>query len=108
MENIGDKGISAGEGSNVVGKNIQILNAEIGVASKDESIVEINNITVQDSKIGYSAYQKKSEFGTAKLLLSESKILNVDVQYLLENGSSILENNIRIKPNEENIKELLY
>ena len=57
---VGDKALSAGEKSFIYGKNINISNSEIGVTSKDLSLVEIKNITINDGNIGYCAFQKKT------------------------------------------------
>ena len=49
FENISDKGISVGENSNLKATNIDIKNANIGVASKDGSL-----LTISDSKFSES------------------------------------------------------
>jgi hypothetical protein len=108
MDSIGDKGVSVGEMSTLTAIGLNIINAEIAVASKDRSNIKINNIIIQDSKIGYTAYQKKPEFGPGTIQIENSIFLNVENQYYLEYNSTIIENGISIKPNEENIKELLY
>ena len=69
MKNIGDKGISAGEESEINLKNISIKNSYIGIASKDDSTIQGVKINISDSEIGLAAYQKKSEFGPGKIEL---------------------------------------
>ena len=62
IDGCGDKGISAGENSTLVLQNSEIYNSEIGIASKDNSRVNIDNLLIRNTKNCLSAYNKKSEF----------------------------------------------
>ena len=59
----GDKGISLGELSNVTGRNIAIDDCHYGVAAKDNSLGDFDNLTISNSKIGISSYQKNWRYG---------------------------------------------
>jgi len=63
----GDKGISAGEASQVYIHRVSVSNAPIAVASKDRSKVVIEKITMINCTQGLTAYQKKPEFGPARI-----------------------------------------
>lgn len=77
FENIGDKAMSVGEGSNLTARDILIERSPIGIASKDGS-----NVTVSDSTIrlaSYAAlmsYTKKAEYGSASLSATNVKVEN--------------------------------
>jgi hypothetical protein len=64
----GDKGVSAGEKSNVDVKNIEILGAAIGIASKDSSVVTLHNYSIDKVTTCLAVYNKKQEFSGATVL----------------------------------------
>jgi len=104
----GDKGLSAGENSHLNCNNINIRGGEIAVASKDNSIIELNNITIISSKIAYCTYQKKSEFGAGKIVAKNSTTENVEMDYLVEIGSTFILNGESIDGKSEKVEEMLY
>ena len=59
MRNVGDKGISVGEESSAVVNKVKIDNGNIAIASKDNSTLEINDLTITNSNFGLTAFQKK-------------------------------------------------
>ena len=80
-----DKGISVGENSNIKLKNIEITNCgQICLASKDSSLVEIENIKFDNSFIGIASYNKKNifDYGNVKIFgkLEYSKISHPFIQ----------------------------
>ena len=87
IEGVGDKAISVGEKSQLVGKNINIKNSRIGIASKDQSNVEANAINIKNTSIGYALYQKKPEFGPAYLKIMNQSLDNVEKKYLQDRFS---------------------
>jgi|GEM_PF-5545564 hypothetical protein len=66
MNQAGDKGISVGEGSDVVIQQATIANARYGIVSKDASFVTIKDSTVKDTKVGVASYNKKEVFGGSR------------------------------------------
>ena len=108
MDNVGDKGISIGENSTLTGNYITIKNAEIGVTSKDLSKVNINQVKISDSTIGYTVYNKKSEFGPGKLSVNSSSLQNVEIPYLIEEESTFNINGINYQSTSTKVKDLLY
>jgi len=86
----GDKGISAGEGSELEGQGLEISNAQIAIAAKDLSKVKIEKSKLKNSKIGIAAYQKKSEFGPASIILKKVKFQDIDRPHLIQSGSKAL------------------
>jgi len=102
ITNAGDKGISAGEKSFVSGRNINIENSLIGVASKDLSEVILSNINSINNKLALVAYQKKREFGPGKILLKEP-LPNIEIsKFVTDKNSSISLESSNIKYNFEN------
>lgn len=87
--NTGDKGISGGEKSTLVVKSCTIKNVQIGIASKDLSMITITDISLTGCHYGFAAYRKKAEYGPSKL--SINSILNSGFRYrsLLEVGSEM-------------------
>ena len=62
LENCGDKGLSIGEKSKINLESIDIKNANVGVATKDSSVLYLKNATMNNLKTCVSAYNKKQEF----------------------------------------------
>lgn len=101
----GDKAFSAGESSEMKLEEILINNSEIAIASKDNSSIEIKRIEIQNCKVGYTAYQKKSEWGPGQINSSNSNFSGNGKELLIEKGSKIILNNKRIIGNLENVAD---
>ena len=79
-----DKAISAGEASDVAVFDSEITGANIGVASKDKSMVVVENLALRECVQGFAAYQKKVEYGPAVILAKG--ISSADVERLVNAG----------------------
>ncbi len=108
IEGAGDKGISCGEISNVTAEGIDVKNSNIAAASKDLSVLNINNITISSCKIGFTVYQKKPEYGPARLEIENLKARDIQKMYMIEEGSSASIDKAEIAPNEKDVYKLLY
>lgn len=104
----GDKGLSAGENSQMKVNQIEIKDAEIAVASKDMSEIIIDNIKISNSKIGFTSYQKKPEFDAASIKVTNLQKSKIEIPYLVETRSSLMVDGAVIEPNRKNVKEILY
>lgn len=89
MVNNGDKGISAGEASDVTVRNTRIEGCPIGMASKDQSVVHAKDITLVNCQQGLVAFQKKPEFGPARLLVENLTAEGVTRLYQIAPGSRL-------------------
>ena len=68
FKNINDKSVSAGEMSNIEISFIKMTESGVGIASKDKSMVNINNSIFSKIKLyPLMTYQKKSFFGASNL-----------------------------------------
>lgn len=90
IKNIGDKGISGGEGSTLYLENIEVTNANIGLASKDQSIVTAKNIQIKDSYLAFAVYQKKSEYEPAQMEVENVYLNSIERGDLLGQGSILI------------------
>ncbi len=89
LKQCGDKGISVGEKSNAYFNNVKIQETSIGIASKDSSFVEANNVNIKNSKTCVSAYKKKQEFNFADIKIENMNCYNFKNQVLTDEGSTI-------------------
>ena len=108
---MGDKGVSAGEGSTVYISNTSIDNSEIAVASKDQSTVFISDSKIFNSKVAYAAFQKKQEYGPSIIVSNQVEIKGYDIPYLVEGESSIQVDDVFVDPvesTEKIVKDYLY
>ncbi len=103
-----DKGISGGEDSHLVCKNVTIKGGEIAVASKDNSKIEINNLIIDSTQLGYCAFQKKTEFGPGIIIVKNAKTDKVTNNHLIETGSVLYVNGVQVTEKMNKVKELLY
>lgn len=108
IDSAGDKALSIGENSHVTAEQIEIKNANIAVAVKDLSTLNIKDLIISDSKVGFAVFQKKSEFGPAELTVENFSQSNVVEPYLLEQNSRLIIDNEKIEPNAENLATTLY
>ena len=108
IDNAGDKGLSAGEGSRLTGGNIEIANSEIAVTGKDKSVVKLEGLTINQCKVGFAVFRKKPEFGSASVTVSKVKSENVRVPHLVEVGSSLTINGKTINGELKNVESRLY
>lgn len=90
IKNSGDKGISGGEASTLVIKNVTIDGAAIGIASKDRSELLVDNINISNAKYGLAAFQKKPEYGPANINATNILLNNIENPYILEINSGII------------------
>ena len=87
MSQIGDKGISVGENSQVSASDISIEGATIGVASKDLSKLDVANLTMKEVGTGFTAFQKKPTFGPAEIRAKNVIEEKVKHLHIIEVGS---------------------
>ena len=97
-----DKVISAGESSNLDVSNLEFTNIGVGVASKDGSVVNVNNCLINDTKfIAFMTYIKKKNYSSPSLTIENCEInfmkkdsklysnKNNDLRYFRQKGTSL-------------------
>ena len=105
IKNVNDKSISAGEKSDLNLKNINITNSNIGIASKDSSVVRGDNITISKSyAYDLTAFRKKNFYDGGQIYLNNVKYKNKN---LIQSKSFAKVNNKIIETKKFNSK-LLY
>ena len=92
-----DKALSIGEKSRVNAKRIKINYSKVAIASKDSSIIELDDIIINSSSFGFTAYQKKTEFGPARISAQNYFGKSIDTLHLLDKGSTLILNGSKIK-----------
>jgi len=85
----GDKGVSVGENSTVKIVSASVRDCTIAIASKDLSELVIDNISITGCKQGFTAYQKKPEFGPATIIVHRYTMDGVKQPFMIESGSSL-------------------
>jgi hypothetical protein len=108
FDQIGDKALSAGEKSRVSISKIIVKNSRIAVASKDQSEVVIEKAKVENSQIAFAVFQKKPEFGPARISVKKLKMSNLKTPFIVEEGSHLLIDGISVSPRRKNVEKFLY
>lgn len=108
IDGVGDKGLSAGEDSEMIARDIKVSNAELAITSKDKSTLRLENGEILSCRIGISAFQKKAEFGPGIVIVNGFKIEGAEIPYLIEDNSSLTIDKKEIPSSRKNVKEILY
>jgi hypothetical protein len=104
----GDKGLSAGEHSDMTIHGVSVDGARIGVASKDYSAVISEEVRIRASQVGFAAYQKKSEFGPASIVARKTAFDDVGTPHLIENRSQLRLDGEDVSTSGEGIEAVIY
>ncbi|HIA67202.1 TPA: hypothetical protein EYN98_14310 [Candidatus Poribacteria bacterium] len=108
IDGCGDKGLSAGENSEMLVHRVDIKNAKIGLASKDLSQVSVDQLKIDNSHYGLVAFQKKPEFSGGLIMATHLEMKNIKTLYLVEEKSAIVINQKKINTYQEDVKKILY
>ncbi|WP_440954682.1 glycosyl hydrolase family 28-related protein [Methanosarcina sp. Mfa9] len=104
----GDKGVSAGESSQLTIDQIEINNCDVAIASKDQSSVNLNDVKISSCNLGFVAYQKKPEFGPARIFVSSVDNDNVKILSIIEVDSSLVIDGNEVAGNYKHVYDTLY
>ncbi len=108
IEKAGDKGLSAGERSRMSVQNAYLTDCEIAVASKDDSELTIAKVAIHKSRVGFTAFQKKSEYGPG-IIRATGIFCNDSLEaIMLEQGSLIEIEGQKQAWTHEKIRDLFY
>ncbi len=97
LKNCGDKALSVGEKSKVSLKKIIAENSNMGVASKDSSIVTMKEVYLNNLETCVAAYNKKQEFNGGFINIQNMKCENFYKKADIDSYSKIFEKNIALK-----------
>ena len=107
IQNVLDKGISAGEESVIRVKGAELDNVVIGVASKDLSEVFLDGININAaSTAALAAYIKKNVFGPASISAENLLITNSSTEVIVQTGCEIMVDGKVYETIELDVKDL--
>ena len=108
-DDIFDKAISVGENSIIEAKNIKIKNSNIGLAIKDGSTANIQDVNIESSKYPLALYVKKQEFGVPEIKINSMVLTDNMNPILLEDGARYkIDTEAHSKIIKSNIFKTLY
>ena len=108
FDNVNDKQISIGENSKIRLNKIYGINSYIGIASKDGSITEAENIFFENVKLPFLSYIKKNEYKKSIVYLTNVKLTNYLIDYLNDKYSQIYVNEKLVGKENEFILPIVY
>ncbi|SFB70300.1 hypothetical protein SAMN04487891_101545 [Flagellimonas taeanensis] len=108
IENPADKGVSAGEGSTIMGHNVTVVGGEIGMVSKDLSRITLSDVVIENTRLAISCFQKKSEFGPGIIDLNNVQFRGNEVFHLVEATSELIIDNVLVKDKSEKVIDKMY
>ena len=100
LKNCGDKALSVGEKSFVTLNEININNANMGIASKDSSVVNLKNANIKNLEICLSAYNKKQEYNGGFIYMDSFKCEDYTEKVYVDVISKIMHENKLLKNNK--------
>ncbi len=103
-----DKGVSGGENSQLTLEDVTITNCNIGIASKDLSMVEVINSNIIHCNYGLVLLQKKPEYGPAGMMLKNTKISDSELNMLIEIGSTVIFDGKLISGDASEVSKMFY
>ena len=103
---VGDKSISSGENSNSTIRNIKISNSFIGIANKDGSVINADNVEIHNVKIPFAAYIKKPNYENSKMSVKNTNMSKNKVEYLISNDQTLILEEKKKRKNLSNKKIL--
>ena len=107
IKDSGNKGINAKAGSQLIGNDIRIKNANISVSAEDNANIVIQKLEITDSKTGVVAYNNKSGAGYPTIKINSVSFVNVKQQYLKEKQASILINGSELNDETKNVEAIV-
>ena len=108
VKDAGDKSISCGEASTITVRNCELEGGNIGVASKDNSEVFIEDSKIENVAYGLVAFCKKPEYGPAQITTKNILMKKYLFLHLIEEGSDLNFNNRKIFGQERNLAKRFY
>ncbi len=87
LEEVKDKAISVGNNGMATINTTTIDNTNIALASKDLSTIQVDFINIKNCQHGFTAFQKKPEYGGGKILVKDYDSYNIRYLHLIEKGS---------------------
>lgn len=108
MNQIDGEAISVAENGQLEAQWTVIRKAKVGILSKDRSIAQLSDITLQDTKNGLVLLQQSPQFGPAKITAMRTSIKQSQHPFLIEEGSILVLDNKNLPPNRKNVQELIY
>jgi hypothetical protein len=86
VRDVGDKGLSVGEGSRPEYVDVSVIGAHTGVAVKDRSDARFERLTIVRADTALALYVKKPSFGPSQALFRDLLVLDSDAMAVLDQG----------------------
>jgi hypothetical protein len=86
IRDVGDKGLSVGEGSRPEYVDVTVIGPHTGVAVKDRSDARFERLTIVRADTAVAQYVKKPSFGPSKALFRDLLVLDSEAMLVLDQG----------------------
>lgn len=96
LNSCGDKGLSAGEKSLININKISVKNANIGIAAKDSSILDLNSANLKKLETCLASYKKKQEYDGGIIKIKRLNCMEFYKMTDIDNFSKIFLNGSRL------------
>ncbi len=108
IKDASDKAVSGGEASHLTLDHCNIDGANIGIASKDKSVVKVSNTTINNTSYVLTAFQKKPEYGAATIIAKHIKASAYGQMSLIEKRSLLILDGQKTEGKFKNVAKKFY
>lgn len=107
FDNVHDKALSIGERSRMRASGVHIGRAGTGAASKDSSLLVLQDTTIDAAEhFALAAYVKKPEFGAAEIRAERVRIGGSALHAVAQLGSTIVIDGVAVEPQDLDVDAL--
>lgn len=107
FDNVRDKALSIGERSRMRARGVHIGRVGTGAASKDSSLLELQDATIDAAEhFALAAYVKKPEFGAAEIRAERVRISGSATHAVAQLGSTIVIDGVAVDPEDLDVDAL--
>jgi len=89
IRDVGDKGLSVGEGSQPEYVDVTVIGPHTGVAIKDRSAARFERLTIVRADTAVAQYVKKTSFGPSQASFRELVVVDSDAMLVLDQGCAV-------------------
>ncbi len=106
--NAKDKGISCGEKSTLTVRNCTVTDCNIGIASKDLSVLNLFDTRISRCTYGLAAYRKKPEYGFGTINAHQIQLNGIKHLTWVEEKSVVILNDSVIQGDKKDVVSIFY
>ena len=107
MSEIGNKALNVKEGGQLTGMDVKIEKSYIAISAEDFSSIDLQSVSVKDSKKGVVGYKNKNGAGYPVIKINKLHQTHVESSYLKEKKATIVINGKQMEEETKDVELIL-